>query len=379
MKRMIIRVLLLSVLLTIALSGSALAMIESGNTCGEHVTWALDEENGVLTVTGEGPMKNDYTTNEYNRIFYLPPWWYRRDEIRSVVIEEGVTDIGQNAFSGCDRMTSVQLPDSLVTIQSGAFDSCKALTEIRFPDGLQVIASGAFNNCTGLKEVTFPAGIREIGGFKDCDSLRSVTIPDGVEYLSASAFESCNDLMTAEIGAGVTVLKGRAFAKCRNLKFINLPDTIEEIESFAFSGCNDLDDVYYAGTEEQWRAVDVSYSSRLITEFGDDVNDALRYADYHFETPAPETWTTTGTWFTDDEGEWEHAMTYVCAKVPALACSAVYDEDGCCLEIRLHELTPGEITEIAFDLPKDAWDAKVFVLDGSMTPLCDCNSSWYWE
>ena len=69
MKRTFVRIIMLSFLLLLVLSRTALAMVEPGNSCGENVTWELDEENGVLTITGEGPMKNDYTAKENNRIY----------------------------------------------------------------------------------------------------------------------------------------------------------------------------------------------------------------------------------------------------------------------------------------------------------------------
>ncbi len=376
MKRTSIRVFFLCFLLLLVLSGTALAMVEPGNTCGEKVTWELDEESGVLTISGEGPMKNDYIATENNRIFYNPPWWDQRWQIRSVVVEEGVTDIGECAFYGCDQLTSVQLPDTLRTIQSSAFSGCKRLPEIEFPAGLTDIIN-AFDGCTSLKEVEFPEGIQWIGGFENCDSLVSVKIPDSVETLASYTFQGCNNLVTAEIGNGVDTLEGRVFAKCSKLRSVCLPDTIETIETHAFSGCDDLEDVYYAGTKEQWNRVDITYSSRIVSEFGDECNDALRYARVHYGMYTPETWVQYDRYseilvWDDDAWAPVSAKTYVYAGEPATAYSAAYDGDGRCLEIIPHELKTGEGNEVSFDFPEGTESVKVFVLDGASFPLCPC-------
>ncbi len=376
MRRTIFRSILLCFLFHLVFCGTALAMIESGNSCGENVTWSLNEENGILTISGEGPMKNDYTTNENNRIFYLPPWWYRRYMIRSIIVEEGVTDIGEYAFYGCDQVTSVHLPDTLRTIQNGAFSRCESLSEIEFPAGLTEI-KGAFNRCSSLKEVEFPDGIKQISGFEDCDSLTSVTIPDTVESLGASAFQSCDNLTIAKIGRGVNTLKGRLFAKCRNLQSVCLPDTIEKIESYAFAACSSLDDVYYAGTEEQWKEVSISFYNRIVTEFGDDVNDALYGIRVHYGMYTPDTWvqassySTIELWIGDTE-EPSSALTYVYPKEPATAYSAAYDGNGQCLEVKSHELTAGEINTVSFEIPEETQCVKVFVLGTDSRPLCPC-------
>ena len=376
MKRTSIRVFFLCFLLLLVLSGTALAMVEPGNTCGEKVTWELDEESGVLTISGEGPMKNDYIATENNRIFYNPPWWDQRWQIRSVVVEEGVTDIGKCAFYGCDQLTSVQLPDTLRTIQSSAFSGCKRLPEIEFPAGLTDIIN-AFDGCTSLKEVEFPEGIKWIGGFENCDSLVSVKIPDSVETLASYTFQGCDNLVTAEIGNGVDTLEGRVFAKCPKLRSVCLPDTIETIEAHAFSGCDDLEDVYYAGTEEQWNRVDITYSIRIVSEFGDECNDALRYARVHYGMYTPETWAQYDRYseilvWGDDVWAPISAKTYVYAGEPATAYSAAYDGDGRCLEIIPHELKTGEVNLVSFDFPEGTQSVKVFVLNGASVPLCPC-------
>ncbi len=376
MKRTILRSILLCFLFQMVLCGTALAMVESGNSCGANLTWKLDEENWILTISGEGSMKNDYTTNEYNRIYYLPPWWYSRYMIRSIIVEEGVTDIGQYAFYGCDRVTDVRLPSTLRTIQSGAFSGCESLEEIDFPAGLTEI-NGAFNRCSGLKEVTFPDGIKRISGFEDCDSLVSVTIPDSVETLGGSAFQSCDSLTTAKIGRGVDTLKGRLFAKCGNLRSVCLPDTIEKIEAYAFAACRNLDDVYYAGTKEQWKKIDISFYNRIVTEFGSDVNDALYGVRVHYGMYTPDTWVQAGSYseielWIGDEEEPSGALTYVYAKEEATAFSAVYDGNGQCLEVKSHALTAGEINAVSFAFPEETRTVKVFVLDRDFRPLCPC-------
>lgn len=119
---------------------------ESG-TCGDNLTWTLDN-NGTLTISGTGDME-DYSYS------YDVPWYSPRLLIESVVIENGVTSIGSNAFYYCSSLTSVTIPDSVTSIGEYAFHNCINLKNVYYngtEDDWNKIGIGSGNDC--LKNAT---------------------------------------------------------------------------------------------------------------------------------------------------------------------------------------------------------------------------------
>ena len=134
---------LLSAILALALLLSHLAIpalaedeIPTSGTCGETVTWALDE-TGLLTISGTGPM-TDYAT------YTETPWYESIDPITALVIGDGVTTIGDRSFYGCEALATVTLPEGITTIGNSAFYSCVGLTEVLLPQTLTAIGDYAF-------------------------------------------------------------------------------------------------------------------------------------------------------------------------------------------------------------------------------------------
>ena len=110
--------------------------VESGS-CGEGVLWELNS-NGTMTISGTGAMDNFENS---------VPWEHLKDLILSVVIEDGVTGIGDNAFSNCKQLSTVLCPNSLASIGSYAFSYCASLKSIVFPRHLDHLGEGAFLWC----------------------------------------------------------------------------------------------------------------------------------------------------------------------------------------------------------------------------------------
>lgn len=129
----------------------------SSGQCGADVYWSLDD-NGTLTIWGTGPMTNfTYTDNdESNR-----PWHSERESIRKVVIEEGVTSIGNFAFSFCN-VQEVTIPSTVTSIGKRAFMGTP-LSSVVIPEGVKTIGENAFWRCTSLQTVTVPASTTELG------------------------------------------------------------------------------------------------------------------------------------------------------------------------------------------------------------------------
>ena len=158
----------------------------SSGTTGD-CTWSLDDE-GTLTVSGNGEMDNySYEYDSKNNSFYTTAPW--GTNIKSVVIEKGVTSIGDDAFLGCTGLTSVTIPDSVTSIGESAFEDCTGLTSVTIGNSVNSIGKYAFYGCTGLTSVTIGNSVTSIGdrAFYKCTGLTSVTIPDSVTSIGEKA------------------------------------------------------------------------------------------------------------------------------------------------------------------------------------------------
>ncbi|MBR4546136.1 MAG: leucine-rich repeat protein [Oscillibacter sp.] len=154
-----------------ALFGKAPAKIIKSGSCGDNVTYQLDE-HGLLTISGKGNM-NDMSKAKYT------PWWNEHELVYTVQIKQGVTSIGDAAFAGCSSLTSVTIPDSVTSIGGEAFCDCSNLIDIIIPDSVISIGDAAFSSCRRLTNITIPDSIVDFGlwVFYDCSSLNSVSIP----------------------------------------------------------------------------------------------------------------------------------------------------------------------------------------------------------
>ena len=192
MKKRLLSFVLAVLMIASLLPATALAAdVVTSGTCGaegngSNLTWTLDSE-GLLTISGTGAMK-DYA-------FYSnkAPWSYQ--EIRSAVIDNGVTSIGDYAFCHCDYLASVIIPNSVTSIGDSAF-VYSSLTSVTIPSSVTSIGGSAFQRCSSLTSVTIPDSVTSIGdhAFYDCTSLTSVTIPNSVTSIGGYAFRKCTSL-----------------------------------------------------------------------------------------------------------------------------------------------------------------------------------------
>lgn len=182
--------------------------------CGDNLTWSFDESTGVLTITGSGDMW-DWRSSPY------VPWDSIKSSIKNVELPRGLTGIGDFAFLDCSGLTDVTIPASVTSIGSSAFYNCSGLTSITIPASVTNIGSGAFFNCSGLTDVTIPEGVLSIGN---------------------PAFSGCSGLTSIAIPASATV-----------------------IGTYVLRGCQNLKDVYYAGTCEAWRGLNLVYDRSSVT------------------------------------------------------------------------------------------------------------------
>lgn len=275
-------------------------------TCGTNLKWTLGTD-GTLTISGSGAMDN-FDSNSYigtvvSYYFYKAPWNDYKTRIKKVVINSGVTTIGNGAFNGCGNLTTITMPDSIVSfgreafvntgivsltipsgiteIETSAFADFTSLTTVKIPASVSVIGDYAFKNCTNLTTVELSDGITRIcsGAFQDCAKLKNVNLPNSIKRIDNSAFNgtgltevtipsrlvyagfgdfafaNCMNLTKVTISSGVPKIGSDAFMACSNLKTVIIPLSVYEIGNAAFTGCTSLTDVYYAGTQANWNQI----------------------------------------------------------------------------------------------------------------------------
>ena len=259
---------------------SAFADVKTGK-CGENVSYSLDTETGVLTISGNGNMYN-YSNPDAGE--YEPPFLY--EKITSVVINSGVTSIGNSSFSNLS-LTSITIPNSVTKIGDSAFFYCPRLTSVTIPNSVTSIGSSAFYGCTNLTNITIPDSVITIGqnAFKNCYftsdnfvnnskcqynrgetivdtdtdgfcmkgdvlvnmrpsyAIGEVSIPKDVTSIDADAFGACTSMTNITIPNSVTSIGNHAFSGCTSLASVTIPDSVTNIGSYAFYGCTSLTSV----------------------------------------------------------------------------------------------------------------------------------------
>ena len=234
----------------LAFSAAAESAAASG-ICGENLTWTLDAA-GTLTVSGTGAMEDYHIYNDM-------PWYQSRDSIKAVVVENGVTTIGEYAFYGCSSLISITIPEGVTAIGYRAFSGCSSLKDVSITDldawyRIDFANSSATPMCNGgnlllngqkLVSVAVPEGVTEVKaytfyGFKD---LIQVTIPESVTSIGKYAFCDCDSLTSINIPESVTTIGGSAFSGCSSLTGITIPKSVTAIGEEAFDGCTGLSSI----------------------------------------------------------------------------------------------------------------------------------------
>ena len=235
--------------------------IVASGECGDNLTWTLDER-GLLTISGAGTMTSS-------------PWRNDSLSVKSVRIQDGVTNICNEAFRSCAHLTKVMMSESVASIGEHAFDGCSSIASVTIPDGVASIGAYAFSGCQGLTAVTIGKGVADIGNyaFERCLNLKGVTIPDGVASIGNGAFSSCENMTSAIIGENVASIGDNAFADCKALVSVVIPKKVNAIGAGAFSRCPNLKRVYYIGAAEQWKTVTIKGDNAPLT------SAAIHYSD----------------------------------------------------------------------------------------------------
>ena len=248
------------------------------------LSYILGEDGKTCTITGIGTCTDTDVVIpaflEGYEVTAIEPRAFENSGLTSVVIQDGVTYIGYNAFGGCNRLTSVVIADSVKVIHTYAFTNCsltsvyyqgtveqwlgisigsnlgrglpidlyfngELLTELVIPENVTSIRDRAFQSCGSLTSVVIPDSVTSIGvaAFSGCGSLTSVVIPDSVTSIGGGAFRHCKSLTSVVIPDGVTSIGDSMFEECKSLTSVVIPDGVTSIGEYVFSGCESLTSV----------------------------------------------------------------------------------------------------------------------------------------
>jgi len=283
----------------------------SVGVCGDDTQWHL--EDGVLTISGTGATA-DYDEDP-------APWASRNATIREIIVEPGVTSVGNYLFANCTQVTAVTLPDGLIRLGECAFYNCKklqtvvlpeslalieshafdgtGLTSVTIPSAVELVDNGAFSNCQSLMDVEIPADVTNFGtavfskspalksagplssranirfgwtdaipyqAFAQCESLTSVEIPDGITNIGEVAFYECTSLTTVKLPETLARICNSSFSCCTALEEIVIPVSVTDVEDSAFWGCTALNSVGYPGSAAQWETITIGDGNEPLTE-----------------------------------------------------------------------------------------------------------------
>lgn len=136
-----------------------------------------------------------------------------------IVISQGCTNIGNNAFANFSGLEFVRIPDNVTSVGDSAFTECSAMTECQIPYGCQSIGDSAFTNCMSLMFIDLPDTITSIGSaaFRDCLNFRYCSIPSGLTAIPSYCFYNCDGLSDIELPSSITSIGDSAFQECSGL------------------------------------------------------------------------------------------------------------------------------------------------------------------
>lgn len=247
---------------------------------------------------------------------HIDDWaFYRCGKLQKVNIEEGLEEIGNSAFMECEKLTDISLPDTVTKIGDYVFGWCGSLTSIAIPKNVNSMGVNPCSACSKLmaicvdeknknfgsefgvlydksltKIIGYPAGKTETSfripasvnsieqyAFVGCRNLKEILAQNNITNIGCEAFMDCENLASFTIPDGVSILNG-VFTRCKKISYIILPKTITKIEYGEFCDTMHLKDIYYGGSEEDWRKISISSYS----------NEKLSGVTIHYNSSGPD-------------------------------------------------------------------------------------------
>ncbi len=215
---------------------------------------------------------------------YIDKWLVscKNKDITSVNIKRGTSGIADSVFSGCKMLETVKIPKGVKSIGAYAFSECARLKSVTLPSSVRTICDYAFRDCQSLEKITLKNGVRSVGlaAFSGCERLSSINIPGSVKSIKANAFDNtgivnvqkgdliyvgdwlvaCKNkkITSAKIKSGAVGIAGSVFGwGYKGLISISVPSSVRYICDYAFIDCVNLKNIYYKGSETDWKKIAV--------------------------------------------------------------------------------------------------------------------------
>ena len=228
-----------------SLSQNAADLIDSGS-CGKNATWELYKD-GTLYIKGTGAMQDyDWNYNETTKIVTTGAPWHdsHSASVKKLVVEDGITSIGNDAFSDCESLVSAELAEGITSIGDGAFTGCYDLEKINIPNSVTSIGYDAFDSCWTLPSLELPSGLSKLeSSAVSFTAIKELTVPHGVKVVDSYLVAYNDNLTTVTLEEGVEEIWHRAFWGCEKLNNITIPRSVKKIEEEAFLECTSLKSV----------------------------------------------------------------------------------------------------------------------------------------
>ncbi|MEE0929961.1 MAG: leucine-rich repeat protein [Acutalibacteraceae bacterium] len=213
------------------------------SSCNDSLTWSelKDPANGI---------KYGYLAEEINDNAIAPSNYgcFDNTRLKSIIVPEHVTYVGNMAFNECHYLTDVQLPSNLTKISEALCSGCVNLTNINIPTGVTEIGECAFQR-NAFTSITIPAGVTEIKAntFSNCSKLTTVSMPDGITSIGQFAFGECKNLQNVTLPASLRTIGEGAFCGPNKITSVTIPANVEVLDTMAFADCANLQTVVFAG------------------------------------------------------------------------------------------------------------------------------------
>ena len=258
---------------------------DDSGSCGKNVYWGVNKSEGELKIFGIGQMKSGVSTGDWSKY---------SENIKKVIIDEGVTSIGSFAFYRCKNIVEVEIASSVKLIDDGAFTNCVSLEEIYIPSGVNEISDSAFQQCASLKSInvdtlntsfssdsgvlfnknkttllryppaknnstyTVPQTVTLIDemSFLSCLNLTSISLPSSLQSIESQAFWDCENLKNILIPSSVTKIGAGAFSNCYSLKSVDISKNVITLYGSAFTYCNALESINVSVDNKYYKSVD---------------------------------------------------------------------------------------------------------------------------
>lgn len=251
-----------------------------------NIIWNI--KNGVLTISGDGPMpdEDEDPTGQWHNSSISP-------QITSVIVEDGVSTIGSYAFAYCENVESILIPQNITAIKEGAFAgtkirqfsipasvaslgprlflNCQELYSVHIPDRATTIPEEFLSGCVSLQSVSIPTNVTaiEAGAFSWC-SFAEITIPSSVTSIGNNAFRNCQNLESISFPGSIISIGEHAFLRCPKLSTVLLPASVKQVGAGAFAGCTSLQSILVDSGNSNYTSLNgVLYSSdmRILSQY----------------------------------------------------------------------------------------------------------------